>query len=118
MGRRGESIFRRKDGRWEARYSLGKDAATGKTKYRSVYGNTYGEAKERRMQAMRKTYISQKNGGFIEAVRKWLEEKEPGVKEQTYRRYQQSLRETTAAKQSSPNRGLFVCWLSFHNICH
>lgn len=27
MGRRGESIFRRKDGRWEARYSLGKDAA-------------------------------------------------------------------------------------------
>lgn len=88
MGRRGESIFRRKDGRWEARYSLGKDAATGKTKYRSVYGNTYSEAKEKRMQAMQKTYISQKNGGFIEAVRKWLEEKEPGIKEQTYRRYQ------------------------------
>lgn len=91
MGRRGESIFRRKDGRWEARYSLGKDAATGKTKYRSVYGNTYSEAKEKRMQAMQKTYISQKNGGFIEAVRKWLEEKEPGIKEQTYRRYQQCI---------------------------
>ena len=91
MGRRGESIFRRKDGRWEARYSLGKDAATGKTKYRSVYGNTYSEAKEKRMQEMQKTYISQKNGGFIEAVRKWLEEKEPGIKEQTYRRYQQCI---------------------------
>lgn len=91
MGRRGESIFRRKDGRWEARYSLGKDAATGKTKYRSVYGNTYSEAKEKRMQAMQKTYISQKNGGFIEAVRKWLEEKEPSIKEQTYRRYQQCI---------------------------
>lgn len=91
MGRRGESIFRRKDGRWEARYSLGKDVATGKTKYRSVYGNTYSEAKEKRMQAMQKTYISQKNGGFIEAVRKWLEEKEPGIKEQTYRRYQQCI---------------------------
>lgn len=91
MGRRGESIFRRKDGRWEARYSLGKDTATGKTKYRSVYGNTYSEAKEKRMQAMQKTYISQKNGGFIEAVRKWLEEKEPGIKEQTYRRYQQCI---------------------------
>lgn len=91
MGRRGESIFRRKDGRWEARYSLGKDAATGKTKYRSVYGNTYSEAKEKRKQAMQKTYISQKNGGFIEAVRKWLEEKEPGIKEQTYRRYQQCI---------------------------
>ena len=91
MGRRGESIFRRKDGCWEARYSLGKDAATGKTKYRSVYGNTYSEAKEKRMKAMQKTYISQKNGGFIEAVRKWLEEKEPGIKEQTYRRYQQCI---------------------------
>lgn len=91
MGRRGESIFRRKDGRWEARYSLGKDAATGKTKYRSVYGNTYSEAKQKRMQAMQKTYISQKNGGFIEAVRKWLEEKEPSIKEQTYRRYQQCI---------------------------
>ena len=91
MGRRGESIFRRKDGRWEARYSLGEDTATGKTKYRSVYGNTYSEAKEKRMQAMQKTYISQKNGGFIEAVRKWLEEKEPGIKEQTYRRYQQCM---------------------------
>lgn len=56
MGRRGESIFRRKDGRWEARYLLGKDAATGKAKYRSVYGNTYSEAKEKRMQAMTKTY--------------------------------------------------------------
>lgn len=44
MGRRGESIFRRKDGRWEARYPLGKDVTTGKTKYRSVYGDTYSEA--------------------------------------------------------------------------
>lgn len=51
MGRRGESIFRRKDGRREARYSLGKDVTTGKTKYRSVYGNTYTEAKEKRTQA-------------------------------------------------------------------
>ena len=91
MGRRGDSIFRRKDGRWEARYPLGKDVTTGKTKYRSVYGNTYSEAKEKRMQAMQKTYISQKNGGFIEAVRKWLEEKEPSIKEQTYRRYQQCI---------------------------
>lgn len=52
MGRRGESIFRRKDGRWEAQYPLGKDAANGKTKYRSVYGDTYSEAKEKRTQAI------------------------------------------------------------------
>ena len=91
MGRRGESIFRRKDGRWEARYPLGKDVTTGKTKYRSVYGDTYSEAKEKRMQAMRKTYISHSNEGFIEAVRMWLEEKAPDIKEQTYRRYRQCI---------------------------
>lgn len=91
MGRRGESIFLRKDGRWEARYLLGKDAATGKAKYRSVYGNTYSEAKEKRMQAMTKTYISHKNGSIIDAIRLWLEEKEPDIKEQTYRRYRQCI---------------------------
>ena len=91
MGRRGESIFRRKDGRWEARYLLEKDAATGKAKYRSVYGSTYSEAKEKRRQAMKETYVSYKNGCFIEAVRLWLDEKEPDIKEQTYRRYRQCI---------------------------
>ena len=91
MGRRGESIFHRKEGRWEARYLLGKDAATGKPKYRSVYGSTYSEAKEKRRQAMKETYVSYKNGCFIEAVRLWLDEKEPDIKEQTYRRYRQCI---------------------------
>lgn len=31
------------------------------------------------------------NGCFIEAVRKWLEEKEAGIKKQTYMRYQQCI---------------------------
>lgn len=91
MGRRGESIFRRKDGRWEARYLLEKDAATGKAKYRSVYGSTYSEAKEKRIKAMKKTYSSHKNGSLFEAMQLWLEEKEPDIKEQTYRRYQQCI---------------------------
>ncbi len=91
MGRRGESVFRRKDGRWEARYPIGKDVTTGKTKYKSVYGDTYSEAKEKRTQAMRKAYISRSNGCFTEAVRMWLEEKEPDIKEQTYRRYRQCI---------------------------
>ena len=91
MGRRGESVFRRKDGRWEARYPLGKNTANGKTKYRSVYGNTYSEAKERRMQAMQKAYLSNKNGYFIEVVRLWLDKKEPDIKEQTYRKYRQCI---------------------------
>ena len=46
MARRGENIYRRKDGRWEGRYKCGfnKD---GKTKYRSVYAKTYNEVREK-----------------------------------------------------------------------
>lgn len=36
MARRGENIYKRKDGRWEGRYKAGYDA-NGKAKYRSVY---------------------------------------------------------------------------------
>ena len=46
MPRRGENIYKRKDGRWEGRYirSYGEN---GKAKYGSVYGRTYTEAKEK-----------------------------------------------------------------------
>ena len=47
MARRGENIHKRKDGRWEARV-LDKDEY-GNKKYRSVYGKTYKEVKEKRM---------------------------------------------------------------------
>ena len=40
------NIYRRNDGRFEARYALGKNSE-GKTKYGSVYGKTYNEVKER-----------------------------------------------------------------------
>ena len=44
MARRGENIYKRRDGRWEGRYKSGyKD--NGKAKYRSVYGRSYAEVK-------------------------------------------------------------------------
>ena len=43
---KGENIFKRKDGRWEARYVKGYDSA-GKIKYGFCYGKTYKEAKEK-----------------------------------------------------------------------
>ena len=46
MPRKGENIYKRKDGRWEARYIHRYEK--GKAKYRSVYGKTYTEAKEKR----------------------------------------------------------------------
>ena len=46
MARRGENIYKRKDGRWEGRYKCGYDE-DGKTKYHSVYARTYNEVKEK-----------------------------------------------------------------------
>lgn len=44
--RRGENIYKRKDGRWEGRYICGKDN-NGKSQYKSVYGRSYIEVKEK-----------------------------------------------------------------------
>ena len=43
---KGENIFKRKDGRWEARYIRGHEE-TGKIRYGFCYGKTYREAKEK-----------------------------------------------------------------------
>ena len=43
---KGENIFKRKDGRWEARFVKGYDSA-GKIRYGYCYGKSYKEAKEK-----------------------------------------------------------------------
>ena len=48
MSRRGECIYKRKDGRWEARY-VKEIGADGTKKYASVYAKTYKEAKEKQL---------------------------------------------------------------------
>ena len=45
MSKRGDNIYRRKDGRWEGRYM--KTSFTGSSKFGYVYGKTYKEAKEK-----------------------------------------------------------------------
>ncbi len=46
MPKRGENIYKRKDGRWEGRYKSGTHL-DGNAKYISVYGSSYSEAKEK-----------------------------------------------------------------------
>lgn len=46
MARHGENIRKRKDGRWEGRYLVYSEEKE-KEKYRSVYGRSYGEVKEK-----------------------------------------------------------------------
>jgi len=49
MSRRGENIYKRKDGRWEARY-VKCVLPDGRKKYGSVYARTYNEVKEKQKQ--------------------------------------------------------------------
>lgn len=49
MGRRGENIRKRKDGRWEARIICSYDRE-GRAKYCSLYGKSYLEVKEKKKQ--------------------------------------------------------------------
>lgn len=46
MPKKGENIYRRKDGRWEGRYIKGYHA-DGKARYGYVYGKTYSEVKQK-----------------------------------------------------------------------
>lgn len=57
MSRRGENIFKRKDGRWEGRYKSGLNEK-GKTKYSSVYARTYRECSQKLQEAKRKTCVN------------------------------------------------------------
>lgn len=57
----GGNIRKRKDGRWEARYTAGRDPGTGKQVQKSVYGRTQAEVRKKLQQATtaidERTYI-------------------------------------------------------------
>ena len=46
------SIRKRKDGRWEGRYTAGHNPETGKTIYKNVLGKTQAEVREKLKQAL------------------------------------------------------------------
>lgn len=92
MPRRGDNVYKRRDGRWEARYIYAYDA-NGKPKYRSIYAHTYAEVKNKliaQKQAVLKNGISRLeiNEITIEAVSlMWLTSKKLKTKESTYAKY-------------------------------
>ena len=49
------SIRKRKDGRWEGRYTAGRDPVTGKAIYKNVLGKTQAEVKEKLKAAIKKS---------------------------------------------------------------
>lgn len=58
MPKKGTNIFKRKDGRWEARYVKSVNA-DGTKKYGSVYGKTFTEAKEKQELCIRNNRLCQ-----------------------------------------------------------
>jgi len=89
MSKRGENIRKRKDGRWEGRYICGR-TESGKAIYHSIYGKTYGEAKEK-LHAKR-IEANEKAGGdkdvtFQFILNDWLKNNRIRYKLSTYTKY-------------------------------
>ncbi len=92
MPRRGENIFKRKDGRWEARY-VKEVTLNGSKKYGSVYAKSYREVK-----AKQQFYINQPLGGtrktaatVDDAMNEWLAESKNQIKISSFQKYRSTV---------------------------
>lgn len=95
MARKGENIYKRKDGRWEGRY-IKIRALDGERKYGYVYGKSYKEVKEKlldvrvtREQERINADVSNATFAFYSA--KWFSSLSPDIKESTKNKYQNLL---------------------------
>lgn len=88
MPRKGENIYKRKDGRWEARY-ISCRTPEGKAVYKSIYGKTYSDVKQK--QALARTAKlpapPRSSPKFEEIAASWLINAQVRVKESTYSKY-------------------------------
>lgn len=83
MPRRGENIYKRKDGRWEGRFKP--DGYSQKYKY--VYAPTYKQAKEKLNELKINKLSDNKKVLLSELCNRWLEFKCGDIKESTYIKY-------------------------------
>ncbi len=91
MSRRGENVFKRKDGLWEARYVKELDEF-GKKKYGSVYAHSYREAKEKRIDIVSRISLlpqssSKRNTTLSALVEEWLYVNKNRIKPSSYQKY-------------------------------
>ncbi len=88
MPRKGENIYKRKDSRWEGRYRVGYNDS-GTAKYRSVYGKTYQEVKQKLTEYKAMPITSNSSGKLTvkELFEEWLSAIRLKVKESTYVNY-------------------------------
>ena len=94
MPRKGENIYKRKDGRWEGRLIVAR-FLDGTAKYRSVYGKTYTEVKRKlqREKALHPSTIAKMSSPTKESQRlsqftiEWLQSMKPKIKEASWNKY-------------------------------
>lgn len=91
MARRGENIYKRKDGRWEARITKPNG------KYQSIYSKTYREVKEKKEKYQEKMKSNEKEvpkeiNKAAELFEFWLDSSVSQVKPSTYGNYYCSMR--------------------------
>lgn len=93
MAKKGENIYKRKDGRWEGRYIRFYDEI-GKPKYGYIYGKTYNDVKQRLVE--KKAYsvnqaetLSRCSALYSDVLYLWLQSTRINIKESTYARYSQ-----------------------------
>ena len=91
MPRRGENIYKRKDGRWEGRYIKQYDIK-GKAQYGYVYGKTYSAVKKLLAEKQIKNTKPEKirtGSVYKDILVSWLESQRLNKKESTYAHYYQ-----------------------------
>ena len=94
MAKRGENIYKRKDGRWEARVIKGYDTQ-GKALYAYFYGRTYKEAKDKIFMSLpcissdstTAPTAAQNTPQLKHLLDSWLEGKEVRLKKSSYAKY-------------------------------
>lgn len=95
MSKRGENIYKRKDGRWEGRFVAGR-MDNGKIIYKSVYAKSYTEVKlllqNKRMEfqenlRQKELEATIKETSLTDFLAEWLESIRPKIKESSYIKY-------------------------------
>lgn len=96
MARKGENIFKRKDGRWEGRYI--KDRQEGKAIYGFVFGKSYLEVKKKKVAAIatlaektKKETLKNDQPIMRYLGSQWLDELKPIRKKSTWVKYDNQL---------------------------
>lgn len=98
MPRKGENIYKRKDGRWEGRYIKGRDGK--KAIYGYVYSKSYSEIKKKlilkraeyALEENEPSASTMKDALFSELSEMWLRSIQSSVKESTWIKYRNILK--------------------------